>query len=492
MAKKLRRFKWTNLPVLPRQQVRLVNGLLWRLPQTVFEDGFAERFREQLEPMLNARLEVTFDGLRALSQGEMQKLLGEPCCAAVIGLPPREEKALLEVDLAMAQLAIDKLLGGGGEDGDLQRGLSEIEEGVFSFVLLKVLGQFQSEAADDGASALKLEGLYGSYATLKERFAVDAGYLVAAFKLRLAGRKGYARLFLPESMVSEVFAPAPPTEGPALERVVRRVLQRLDLVRTFKASLTIEVGRISFSMSDLEALEVEDIILVEETEVRLEGGSEDDSGALNGRVVCRVGAGAHNTIQAALTVSDSGRYQIEIEGISPVGEPSTRAHLFREDAAGAEGEEEMASENAARTSKPGVTSDDDALAHRLRAAAAARARAGDPGLLGAGRVGSDAEDGAEHSDDPDDEDVDGTGEVQGGSAEGVGLLDDVTVAMSVELGRVTVSAADVVSLRAGQVIELSRAPGEPVDLMVDGKRIGKGELVEIDGELGVRILSLAR
>ena len=47
-------------------------------------------------------------------------------------------------------------------------------------------------------------------------------------------------------------------------------------------------------------------------------------------------------------------------------------------------------------------------------------------------------------------------------------------------------------LRPGQVIELSRSPGEPVDLVVAGKRIGKGELVEIDGELGVRILSLAR
>jgi len=46
--------------------------------------------------------------------------------------------------------------------------------------------------------------------------------------------------------------------------------------------------------------------------------------------------------------------------------------------------------------------------------------------------------------------------------------------------------------RRGQVIELSRSPGEPVDLVVDGKRVGKGELVEIDGELGVRILSLVK
>jgi flagellar motor switch protein FliM len=88
------------------------------------------------------------------------------------------------------------------------------------------------------------------------------------------------------------------------------------------------------------------------------------------------------------------------------------------------------------------------------------------------------------SDSPEEED--------GASPEAAGLLDDITVAMVVELGRVSVSAADVVQLRAGQVIELSRQPGEPVDLVVDGKRIGKGELVEIDGELGVRILSLAK
>jgi flagellar motor switch protein FliM len=94
---------------------------------------------------------------------------------------------------------------------------------------------------------------------------------------------------------------------------------------------------------------------------------------------------------------------------------------------------------------------------------------------------------AEHSDGYEEDDG-----ADAPSPEAAGLLDDVTVAMVVELGRVMVSAADVMGLRAGQVIELSRSPGEPVDLVVDGKRIGKGELVEIDGELGVRILSLSR
>lgn len=75
--------------------------------------------------------------------------------------------------------------------------------------------------------------------------------------------------------------------------------------------------------------------------------------------------------------------------------------------------------------------------------------------------------------------------------ESVGMLSDVAVPLVVELGRVSVSAADVMALRPGQVIELNRSPNEAVDLVVDGKRLGRGELVEIDGELGVRILELA-
>jgi flagellar motor switch protein FliM len=71
------------------------------------------------------------------------------------------------------------------------------------------------------------------------------------------------------------------------------------------------------------------------------------------------------------------------------------------------------------------------------------------------------------------------------------LLGDIPLQICVELARVPVTAEEVVSLRAGQVVELHRAPGEPVDLSVNGKVVARGELVEIEGQLGVRILSLA-
>jgi flagellar motor switch protein FliM len=62
----------------------------------------------------------------------------------------------------------------------------------------------------------------------------------------------------------------------------------------------------------------------------------------------------------------------------------------------------------------------------------------------------------------------------------------------VELGRIKTTAGDVVALRPGQILELRRAPNDPVDITVNGRLVAKGELVEVEGELGVRLLSLVR
>lgn len=484
MAKKLRKYRLQNLPRLTREQARATNALLCHLPQTPFEQGFKDRLRQVLEPVLHASVDLWFDGVRALPQGELKRVLAEPTCVAVVGLSPRTEKALLEVDLALAQRAIDKILGGSGDDADGQRPLSEIEDGVFSFILLKAL-QLLGADLEETQLAPRLEGVHGTLSSLKERFPASDPFLCVSFKLFLDKKAGFARLYLPMALTGEVLTGSVPDPGPALQRMLQRMNERLDLVRLVNAPLTVEVGRIALPLPDVEALDTEDIILVEESELKLEPG---DPPFVAGRARCRVGDGAHGILTGSIVVGERGRYEVQVEAISPTGTPRTRGHLFLGAVETGEGEAEMASENARALSAPGL-GDEAERSARARRAAAARALRGAPAPLPHG--GAEREDGAEHSDNYDNDDEGGEAGDEP-SPEAAGLLDDVTVALVVELGRVSVSAADVMQLRPGQVIELSRAPGEPVDLVVDGKRIGKGELVEVDGELGVRILSLAK
>lgn len=72
----------------------------------------------------------------------------------------------------------------------------------------------------------------------------------------------------------------------------------------------------------------------------------------------------------------------------------------------------------------------------------------------------------------------------------VGLTADVPVQLVAVLGKKPATVKEIISLKKGQVIELNRFPNEAVDLVANGKLVAKGELVEIDGKLGVRIIKI--
>src|SRR5258706_4377895 len=71
-------------------------------------------------------------------------------------------------------------------------------------------------------------------------------------------------------------------------------------------------------------------------------------------------------------------------------------------------------------------------------------------------------------------------------------LSHIPISICVELSRTHLSLKELGALKNGDVLELNKRPNEPIDLVVSGKVIGKGELVDVDGELGVRICSLVK
>lgn len=67
------------------------------------------------------------------------------------------------------------------------------------------------------------------------------------------------------------------------------------------------------------------------------------------------------------------------------------------------------------------------------------------------------------------------------------LLRDVEMGVSVELGRTRMTVRDLLSLAPGMIVELDRPAGAPVDLLVNGTLMARGEVVVIDEEFAVRI-----
>ena len=79
-----------------------------------------------------------------------------------------------------------------------------------------------------------------------------------------------------------------------------------------------------------------------------------------------------------------------------------------------------------------------------------------------------------------------TGAVGGTSAD-LGRLHDVPVELAVEIGRTRMTIGETLALAPGSIVTLNRTAGEPVDLLVNGKPIARGEVVVIDEEFGLRI-----
>jgi len=70
-------------------------------------------------------------------------------------------------------------------------------------------------------------------------------------------------------------------------------------------------------------------------------------------------------------------------------------------------------------------------------------------------------------------------------------LTDVTVEVSVEIGRTRMTLGEALALGPGSLIGLHRMAGEPVDLLVNGRVIARGEVVVIDEEFGLRVTDVA-
>lgn len=76
--------------------------------------------------------------------------------------------------------------------------------------------------------------------------------------------------------------------------------------------------------------------------------------------------------------------------------------------------------------------------------------------------------------------------------ENIGLIMDVPLEVTVELGRTTKSISEILSFTPGTIIELDRIAGEPIDVLVNGKLVAKGEVVVIEESFSVRITEIIK
>lgn len=76
--------------------------------------------------------------------------------------------------------------------------------------------------------------------------------------------------------------------------------------------------------------------------------------------------------------------------------------------------------------------------------------------------------------------------------ENIDLIMDVPLQVTVELGRTSKSIKEILEFTPGTIIELDRIAGEPIDVLVNGKLVAKGEVVVIEESFGIRVTDIIK
>ncbi len=80
-----------------------------------------------------------------------------------------------------------------------------------------------------------------------------------------------------------------------------------------------------------------------------------------------------------------------------------------------------------------------------------------------------------------------SGEVSGDRIE---MLMDIILPVSIELGRTKMFIKDILDLERGSIVEIDKLAGEPVDLLINNKKMAEGEVVVVEKHFGIRITNL--
>lgn len=300
-------FHFDRLPKLSERDVRILGSLLELLPRI----GFADELRQSLSGLLTEKIGLPFSfDLQKITTGpapEVLRALPREGIYLVFGLAPFQERAFLEVDSFLAHSAIDKLLGGTGSPSASSRTLTEIEEGVLSYLFLKILSEIYERCGENARVHFRLEGFQKTSQEVSSLMAPKEGVVLMTLRLTLGNHSGYARLALPSAFLEKAFLEAGAQAGSSSKEksYFEARLQNLSFLQT---ELRAEIGRTMLRAGDLQGIEPGDVVLLEQTSAHLQGKS------LEGRLSLRVGRGERGGFQAQILPGPE-KIQLQVEGM---------------------------------------------------------------------------------------------------------------------------------------------------------------------------------
>lgn len=289
----IKSFKFRLKKVSGREQ-ELLSALYSYLPATGARSGVMRGIRAAMSRHVGKEISLRLEAVHQEKFSAYLSKLSGTGTLAVIGMDPLNKKAILDIDPLLAVMFVERLLGGEPGESLKIRELSETEQGVLQYLMLQILSNIYRTCGQDARVHFRFDRFSSGRRDLQDLADAGDGVAVLVFRIKVGRHGGFVRLAFPDPFVEEAFLNVESRGEIRAEELNFRIksLNRFSYVRV---PLWAEAGSSTLLPSELSGIEEGDIILLEQSDLRI-----SDQGPY-GSVTMRLGDGNAGGLEAELS-----------------------------------------------------------------------------------------------------------------------------------------------------------------------------------------------
>jgi flagellar motor switch protein FliM len=285
-----------KLKKVSAEEQRVLSALFDFLPKTSMREMFHGAILEALYKHLGTETHYLLEAVQQTTFESFCNQLPDPALLIILGIAPRQGKVILELDAHLANLFIEKLLGGTSESLPSPKPLSDTEQGVLQYLLLQVLAHLYRLSQEDARLHFRFEKFVFSPKELKSVSSPDESVAVLNVKMTVGKHDGFIRICFSSPLIEQLYLNV---EARGEVRTAERafLLERLREFGHIQTPLWAEAGSTIITIGDMKNLEVGDVILFDKTEL-----TKTEKGIV-GRAILRAGDGTHGGFIADISLA---------------------------------------------------------------------------------------------------------------------------------------------------------------------------------------------
>jgi flagellar motor switch protein FliM len=308
-------FYFSDLPKISKEEVRLNNLFYSNFLFLEQKNQLTTYISSALQTLLQSNVTFHLDQIVTQKSNFFLGTLQNNDCITVLSFPPKTGCFFLDMPSELAKTIVYRVLGKEDPISSNEQEMTEVEQGIFTFVVLKLLSLLRPPQNQDPHGQFQVIKIGQGTATFSPYLSDESSLMVLNFRGMINQQAFFMKIVISPELLQSSTSPGQNSET--------QLAMTLGLKRAFAMHVPViaEVSQVSLHESDFKSLDIDDIIVLETNQVHLK------TPGLVGDLHCKIGDEGFASFKGSLLLTKTGRYAIQVRDLIAAQDLSSKAEL---------------------------------------------------------------------------------------------------------------------------------------------------------------------